>query len=49
MLGVGEGTEDEVIAGCEGQPGAVLAALTLLEIKGIVKRLPGKRVKLGDR
>ena len=29
--------------------GAVLAALTLLEIKGIVKRLPGKRVKLGDR
>ena len=49
ILESGEAPVDEVIAGCEGQPGAVLAALTLLEIKGIVKRLPGKRVKLGDR
>ena len=42
----GERLVDEVIAG-EGLPaGKVLASLTLLEVKGIVRTLPGRRVTL---
>lgn len=37
---------DEVIAQCTAASGAVLAALTLLEIKGLVARLPGKMLTL---
>lgn len=36
---------DEIIAAMGGQAGGVLAALTTLEIKGVVTRLPGKRVQ----
>lgn len=42
----GQRLVDEVIAGCSGNAGAVLAALTLLEIKGMVLRLPGKMIML---
>lgn len=37
---------DDVMAGTELSAGAVLAALTMLEVKGVITRLPGKRVKL---
>ena len=36
---------DDVIAASQLPAGAVLAALTMLEIKGILLRLPGKRVQ----
>ena len=46
QLSAGERLVDDVIAGV-GQPaGAVLAALTMLQVKGIVKTLPGRRVSL---
>jgi len=38
---------DDVIAATGMPVGKVLATLTLLEVKGVVKRLPGKRVRLG--
>ena len=38
---------DDVIAETGLPVGKVLAMLTLLEVKGVVKRLPGKRVRLG--
>ena len=38
---------DDVIAETGLSAGKVLATLTLLEVKGVVKRLPGKRVRLG--
>lgn len=37
---------DEIMAQVDLSAGRVLAALTMLEIKGVVKRLPGKRVQL---
>jgi DNA processing protein len=37
---------DDIIAQTELPAGAVLAALTMLEVKGLVRRLPGKRVTL---
>ena len=46
-IGDGERLVDEVIAGTGLPVGKVLATLTLLEVKGVVKRLPGKRVRLG--
>ena len=49
FLEAGDKLVDEVIAGCGTNAGAVLAALTLLEIKGIVCRLPGKKVGLKRR
>ena len=42
----GERLVDDVIAETGLPAGKVLATLTLLEVKGIVKRLPGKRVRL---
>ena len=36
---------DDIIAAMGVQAGSVLAALTMLEIKGVVTRLPGKRVR----
>ena len=42
----GEKLVDDVIAETGLPAGKVLATLTLLEVKGIVKRLPGKRVRL---
>ena len=43
----GEMLVDDVIAATGMPVGKVLATLTLLEVKGVVKRLPGKRVRLG--
>ena len=37
---------DDIIAEAGMPASAVLSCLTMLEIKGIVKRLPGKRVAL---
>ena len=37
---------DEVIDRSQLPAGAVLAALTMLEVKGVIARLPGKRVEL---
>ena len=37
---------DDLMAQTELPAGAVLAALTMLEVKGLVRRLPGKRVTL---
>ena len=46
-IGDGERLVDDVIAETGLPVGKVLATLTLLEVKGVVKRLPGKRVRLG--
>lgn len=35
---------DEVMSALESPPGDVLAALTALELKGLIRRLPGQRV-----
>lgn len=45
-LKIGERLVDDVIAETELPTAKVLATLTLLEVKGIVKRLPGKRISL---
>lgn len=37
---------DDVLAHCGGTPGKVLAALTMLEVKGVIRRLPGNLVAL---
>ena len=46
LLKSGEKLVDDVIAQSGLPAGKVLATLTLLEVKGVVKRLPGKRVCL---
>ena len=46
LLKDGEKLVDDVIAQSGLPAGKVLATLTLLEVKGVVKRLPGKRVSL---
>ena len=46
-IGQEERLVDDVIAETGLPVGKVLAMLTLLEVKGVVKRLPGKRVRLG--
>ncbi len=43
-LGSGERLVDDVIAETGLTTGKLLAALTMLELKGILKRLPGKRI-----
>ena len=45
-IGNGERLVDDVIAETGLPVGKVLATLTLLEVKGVVRRLPGKRVSL---
>ena len=42
----GERLADDVIAETGLSTGQVLATLTLLEVKGLVRRLPGKRITL---
>ena len=37
---------DDIMAKAEMNAGSVLAVLTMLEIKGVIKRLPGKRVEM---
>jgi DNA processing protein len=40
---------DDVIDACQLPAGRVLASVTLLEMKGYVKRLPGKRFSLAEK
>ena len=42
----GERLVDDVIAETGLTTGKILALLTMLELKGVVKRLPGKRIIL---
>ena len=37
---------DDVIAESGKAPGVILASLTLLEVKGVVRRLPGRYIEL---
>ena len=46
QLNGGERLVDDVIAETGLTTGKILALLTMLELKGIVKRLPGKRISL---
>ena len=46
-IGGGERLVDDLVAETGLPVSKVLATLTLLEVKGVVKRLPGKRVRLG--
>jgi len=45
-LSSGERLVDDVIAETGLTTGRILALLTMLELKGVVKRLPGKRIRL---
>ena len=45
-LGDGQRLVDDVIAESGKAPGVILAALTLLEVKGVIRRLPGRKVEL---
>lgn len=45
-MGQGESLVDDVIARTELPAGKVLATLTMLEVKGVVSRLPGRRIAL---
>ena len=49
LLLSGEQPLDDVIDASGMAPGVVLASLTLLEVKGIVTRLPGKRIRLSNQ
>ena len=40
---------DDVIAETGLTTGKLLAALTMLELKGIIRRLPGKRIELKQK
>ena len=46
LLASGERLVDDVIAETGLTTGKILALLTMLELKGMVKRLPGKRICL---
>ena len=45
LIGTEECLVDDVIARSAMAPGVVLASLTMLEVKGLVTRLPGRRVR----
>jgi len=45
-LSDGQMLVDDLIAGSGKAPGVILAGLTLLEVKGVVRRLPGRKVEL---
>ena len=49
QLRAGEKLVDDVIAGSGLSAGVVLASLTLLEVKGVVRRLPGRFVVLAGK
>ena len=46
LLASGQRLADDVIAESGKAPGAVLASLTLLEVKGVIRRLPGRFLEL---
>ena len=45
-IGSGERLVDDVIAQAGLPAGKVLAMLTMLEVKGVVRRLPGRHIAL---
>lgn len=47
-IGSGEKLVDDVIAQVGLPAGKVLAALTMMEVKGLIRRLPGRRVSLNQ-
>lgn len=49
LLADGEQLVDDIIAASSLSPGLVLATLTMLEVKGVVKSLPGRRVALKEQ
>lgn len=49
LLASGQKLVDDVIAESGKNAGTVLASLTLLEVKGIVRRLPGRYITLAGR
>ena len=49
LLASGQKLVDDVIAESGKNAGTVLASLTLLEVKGIVRRLPGRYIPLAGR
>lgn len=49
LLASGEKLTDAIAAETGMGAGAVLSALTMLEIKGVIRRLPGNRVALRER
>ena len=46
LLGKGQMLVDDLIDASGQAPGAILASLTMLEVKGVVRRLPGRFVEL---
>ena len=40
---------DDVVDGCQLPAGRVLASMTLLEVKGYIKRLPARRFSLAEK
>lgn len=46
LVELGKTLVDDIMAGTDLPAGAVLAALTMLEVKGLIQRLPGKRVTM---
>ena len=48
-LSGGERLVDDVIAETGLSTGKLLSSLTMLELKGIIKRLPGKRIVLSGK
>ena len=49
LLQGGQKLVDDVIAESGKAPGVILASLTLLEVKGVVRRLPGRFVELSTK
>ena len=49
LLQGGQKLVDDVIAESGRAPGVILAGLTLLEVKGVVRRLPGRFVELNTK
>ena len=46
LLGKGQMLVDDLIAASGQAPGVILAGLTMLEVKGVIRRLPGRFVEL---
>ena len=46
LLGKGQMLVDDLIDASGQAPGAILASLTMLEVKGVVRRLPGRFIEL---
>jgi predicted Rossmann fold nucleotide-binding protein DprA/Smf involved in DNA uptake len=49
LIGFDPVLQDAVISASSAPPGEVLAAFTSLELKGLIKRLPGQLVVRGGK